>query len=477
MSDRLIPRSRLRSSPALLALPLAACAVGPTYQPPAPTIAPAWVGPAGQAAVSQEAWWREFGDPLLDQLVTEMLAGSPSLREAQARLAEARANRDAVRGGSLPRVNGSATGNETMLSKNGQFPVRQIPGFAREFPLFDIGFDASWEIDLWGRQARQNEAADARVQSVAASLEATRLQLTAELARAYVDLRLAQSDLDLARAIVTQRRDLAELTGLRTRAGEATAIESQRAGSELDAAQAAVAGTEATVRNAALRIAVLVGAAPAAMLPRLEAVAPIPQAPAAIGAGLPSELLRRRPDIVSAERALAAATADIGVATADLFPRLSLGVGVGQQARAVADLFDGDSTRLQAGPSLLWPIFNGGRARAMVRAADARAQATAARYDAAVSEALADSEGAINRFDRSLAALAAASSAAERESAAAELVRTRVQAGEDDRLALARAELARIGAVQRLAQARAQAASAAVALHKALGGGWQTESR
>lgn len=465
-----------RFSALAAALLVSACVQGPDYKAPETRVADAWVGQAGAGAVVGQAWWRDLNDPLLDALVDEMLAANPSLREAQARLAEARANRDAVRGGRLPEVSASATGNETVLSKNGQLPVGSIPGFARDFSLFDLGFDASWEIDIWGRQLRQDQAAQARTQSAALSVEGVRLQLIAELARAYVDLRLAQSDRETARAMLAARAQLATLTDLRSRSGEVNAIEANRAGSEAEGSRVALASAETAVRGASLRVATLVGAAPADMLARLEAPGTIPTAPEAITAGLPSDLLRRRPDILGAERDLAAASADIGAAKADLFPRLSLSLGLGQQARVIGDLVDGDSTRLQAGGGLMWPIFNGGRARAMVRAADARAQGAAARYDGAVIAALADSEGAINRFDRSLVALTAARNALAREEAAHGLARRRVAAGEDDRLALARADLARLAAAQQLSRAQAGASEAAIAVHKALGGGWAPES-
>ncbi|MBT2186494.1 efflux transporter outer membrane subunit [Sphingobium nicotianae] len=470
------PRSPHHFSALAAALLVSACVQGPDYKAPRTQVASAWVGQANAGAVAEGSWWKDLGDPLLDALVDEMLAGNPSLKEAQARLAEARANRDAVRGGRLPQASVSATGNQVELSKNGQIPVGQIPGFSRNFALFDLGFDASWELDIWGRQLRQDQAAEARTQSAALSVEGARLQLVAELARAYVDLRLAQSDRDTAVAMLDARGRLAALTDLRAARGEANVIDASRAGSDVEAARVALASAEAGVRGAALRVATLVGAAPADIVTRLEAPGAIPTAPDAIAAGLPSDLLRRRPDILGAERDLAAASADIGVAKADLFPRLSLSFALGQQARAIGDLADGASTRLQAGGGLMWPIFNGGRARAIVRAADARAQGAAARYDAAVIAALADSEGAINRFDRSLAALAAARAALAREDTALGLARQRVAAGEDDKLALARADLAHLAAAQQLAHAQAGASEAAIAVHKALGGGWSPDS-
>ncbi len=289
---------------------------------------------------------------------------------------------------------------------------------------------------------------------------------------AYVDLRLAQQQAALARQALDAQTMLADLTALRARAGETSRSEAEQAASEAGTAQAVLANAQAAERAAALRVVALAGAQPDVLLPRLAAAAPIPMAPGAIQAGLPSELLRRRPDIRAAERDLAAATADVGVATADLFPRLTLGLSIGQQARAIGDLFDGDSTRLQAGPGLSWPIFSGGATRARIRVAGARVDQAAARYDAAVIGALADSEAAINRFDRLLAALAASESAIARDSAVLALAESRNAAGEDDRLVLARARLGYVAALQRSAQARAAAADAAIGLHKALGGGW-----
>lgn len=462
----------------LLALPLltlmAGCTVGPDYHAPETKLADGWIAKAAPGAAEDAQWWRSFNDPLLDTLMGEMLAGNPDLREAQGRLAEARANRDAVRGGRLPQAQFSGSANETVLSKNGQIPIGSIPGFSRDFGLFDLGFDASWEIDLWGRRTRQIEAAQARADQAGMAAQGARLQLTAELARAYVDLRLAQSEAAIATEVMEAQARLADLTDLRARAGEASRLEAERARSDAQGAKAALDNTQASARAAALRVAVLVGARPEAMLPRLEqpVLTPIPLPPRAIAAGLPADLLRRRPDIRAAERDLAAATADVGVATADLFPRLSLGLSVGQQARAVGDLFDGDSTRLMAGPSLSWPIFSGGATRARIRGSDARVDQAAARYDAAIIAALADSEGAINRFDRALAALDAAQDAQSRDASAFDLASQRTARGEDDQLALARARLIFVTARQRADEARAAAVNAAIGLHKALGGGW-----
>ena len=447
--------------------------VGPDYARPEVAAAQGgWLEPAADTGPVETAWWERFDDPVLTGLVRRALADSPDIREAEARLAESRANRDAVYGGRVPRVEANGSAAENVLSENGQLPVAQIPGFSRDYRLFDLGFDASWEIDFWGRQTRRSEAVDARAEAALAARRDVQVTLTGEVARAYFDLRAAQAEVSVATETATANAELSRLTGLRAAAGEATTIDAGRARSAADGSRAAVAEARAQASAAAYRIATLVGVAPEAIVPSLLDDAAIPDAPDAILTGLRSDLLERRPDIRRAERELAAATADVGVATADLFPRFSLIGSIGQQARSPDSLIDTDSTRLRIGPSFSWPIFSGGTIRAQIRAADAREQAAAARYDKAVIAALNDSESAINRFANARVAAESTRSALSGEVAAYGLAGRRVTAGEDDRLALQRARLRVIDARDRDARARAGVGRAAVALYKALGGGW-----
>jgi outer membrane protein, multidrug efflux system len=275
-----------------------------------------------------------------------------------------------------------------------------------------------------------------------------------------------------ADALAASDAELARLTRLRFTAGEASRLELERAEAAARTRAAAVPDARARASAAAYRIAALIGLPPEQVVPELQPARPLPAAPDTILVGVRSELLQRRPDVRRAERELAAATADIGVATADLFPRFSLFGSLGQQARNPADLFSGDSTRLQIGPSFSWPIFSAGRIRAQIRASDARAQGAAARYEKAVVGALADSEAAINRFLNARAALEQAEAAAERERAGFGLAERRAAGGEDDRLALERARQSLLAAERSRDQARAAKAQAAAALYKALGGGW-----
>jgi len=469
----------MRRFPLLTLALLAGCTVGPDYQRPAAPGATAarWTEPADSGAIDP-IWWRQFDDPQLTALIERALTSAPDVREAEARLREARASRDAAAGGALPALTAKGSVTENRLSNNGQIPLGQIPfpGFSRDLSLFDLGFDASWEIDLWGRQTRRVETATARADAAEAGRRDAMVMLSAEIARNYMDLRAAQADAASLAAIAAADADLSRLTRLRFDAGEASRLDRDTAESAARTSAAAVPDVRATASAAAYRIAALVGAPPEEIAPPLLAVpAPLPASPDTILVGIRSDLLERRPDIRRAERELAAATADIGVAKADLFPRVSLLGSIGQQARTAGDLPDSGSTRYQFGPALSWPIFAGGTIRANIRAADARSEAAAARYEKAVFGALSDSEAAINRFLAARTAQSEAAAAFAAQSSAYALADQRATRGEDDRLTLLRAARARL-ATQRAATAASRAkAQAAVALFKALGGGWRGE--
>ena len=456
-----------------LALLATACTtVGPDYAAPTQEIADAWVEPVDARPIDP-AWWRSFDDPILVELIEQAIAGSPDVAEARARLREARANRDAVLGRAAPQgeVSGSATQNR--ISENGQIPAGDIPGFDTTFSLFDLGFDASWELDFWGRRVREGQAAEARVDAAAAGVDQALVVLTAEVARSYLDLRAAQAEITAAEDRGSALGELERLTVMRFEAGIARASEAERAGADTQGSREAIAQASAQAAAAAYRIAALLGAVPESVVPGLLAKRPVPRAPETILAGLRSDLLRRRPDVRQAERDLAATSADIGVATADLFPRFSLLGSIGTQSRAAQDIFDDGSLRFIIGPQFSWPIFSGGQVRAGIRAADARADGAAARYERAVAEALADSESAINRYLRAQEAQTAALAALANQRAAFALAERRFDAGEDNRLVLERARIELVEAQRRATARAADASLAAVSTYKALGGAWQ----
>lgn len=458
---------------ALAAFCLAGCTtVGPDYMRPEVTVGEAWIGQVSSEAVDG-AWWRSFNDPLLTELVDATIAGNKDLEEAGARLREARANRDAVVGRELPQASVSASATENRLSENGLLPVGKVPGLGRNLSIYDMGFDASWEIDLWGSTRRAIESAEARVEVAEEGRRAVVMQAIAEVVRSYVDLRTAQALKASAAVDARAQSDIARLIADRLRVGLASRVELVRAETLARGTAAAIPAYDSDAAAAAFRIALLVGQPPEVLHARLRDPGLLPAVDAEIAVGLRSDLLRRRPDIRQAERDLAASTAEVGVATAELFPRFSLLGGIGLEAQTLGDLFSGNSFRFQVGPSLHWPIFSGGRIRAQIRAADARADAATARYERAVLSALADSETTINRYaaagfvqeERQAAHAAAAE--------AVELMRRRYAAGEEDLTALLQAQVAYTAADRMLIQARAARLQQLAALYKALGGGWE----
>jgi NodT family efflux transporter outer membrane factor (OMF) lipoprotein len=452
---------------------LGGCAVGPDYrQPPTVASAPAWIEPANPNAVDAR-WWRTLGDPVLTGLVDMAVTRNPDIRIADAQLLEARASRDAAAGRRLPQIGVSGSVTKNQLSGNGAFPLSKIPGFDRRYGLYDAGFDASWEIDLWGRATRDVQAAGARAEAAVEARRGILLQTIAEVVRAFVDLRSAQARLVSVTQDADARARVSDLVGQRFHGGEASRFDAARADAQARTTQALVPGLEASVRAAAYQLALLTGQPPEAMTALVDHAADLPSTPPVVGAGLRSDLLRRRPDVRRAERDLAAATADVGVATADLFPRITLMGALGQQSRTAGDFTSGGSTRFEVGPSLSWPIFNFGRVRAQIRAADARSQAAAARYEKSVLGPLSDSETALNRYAAAGAERREREAARAQSAIALDLARQRYRAGEDDLLAVLDAQSAYSESEQAALIARAAELNALATLYKALGGGWE----
>jgi NodT family efflux transporter outer membrane factor (OMF) lipoprotein len=459
----------------LVTLPLfalTACAVGPDYKnPPAVAMALNWSEPASTAPVDP-TWWKALGDPVLTDLLKAAAAHNLDLLVAEAQIREARANRDIAFGGLFPQLNASGSAMRNELSTNGELPVRSIPNFPRRFNLFDVGFDASWEIDFWGGNRRSLEAVNARSASAQEAARSLKLVIIAEVAHTYIDLRSAQARLASAQTDAQARTDTAALVELRYKAGDASAFDQARAESQARTVVSQLAGLRSDARAAAYSLALLTGRPPEALITLAGQSATWPTTPPTVGTGLRSELLLRRPDVRQAERDLAASSADIGVATADLFPKISLIGAMGQQAQHTGDLTSELSQRYQFGPSLSWPIFSAGRIRAQIRAADARADEAASRYEKAVLSALADSETALNRYAAASSQLADLDAARAASARALDLARQRYRAGEDDLLNLLEAQSDYSATDQASLTARAAQLTALVSLYKALGGGW-----
>jgi NodT family efflux transporter outer membrane factor (OMF) lipoprotein len=466
----------------LVTVALSACTSASRYrQPPKVAASPDWIASASTTSVDPN-WWHALKDPQLSELVDAALAHNLDLRAAAAHVREARANRDAAFGPRLPQLalTGAASRNE--LSANGELPINRIPGFSRRFNLFDVGFDASWELDFWGRNARGVEAADARVASATEALHDVQVQTVAEVVRAYVDLLSAQARLASAARDSEARDQTAALVSARLKAGDAAKSDEAMALQQSSAARSELAGLRADEHAAAYRIALLTARPPEGTVALAEQTGPpvanlvatldseLPEA----GVGLRSDLLRRRPDVRRAERELAAASADVAVAAADYFPRITLQGSIGQQSVGTGNLFSGSSARYQFGPSLSWPIFSAGSIRARVKAAGARADAAAAQYEKAVLTALSDSETALNRYAEAGAQRRDLASARDHSALALDLARERYQAGEDDLPTLLASQSGYSAVEQAALAARAAELTALVSLYKALGGGWES---
>ncbi len=468
-----------RMRPLALALPLAlltACAsVGPDYYGPPPIDAGSgWtLAPASDAGIADLGrWWSALGDPTLDRLMATALAQNLDLRQAAARIDEARALRDRVAGGASPTVAVGTSVNRRRQSENGPLPVGNIPGLDATQTIHDAGFDAAWELDLFGARRRALEGADARLQATEAEAQGVRMRIVAEVARTWFTAVGAGNELNTCQASLDTWRQTLELVRLRHAAGDASAADVETTYAQWAAANALLPDIQARQRAAVLALGVLLGAPPERELALLDAAA-TPAALRALPVGARADLLRRRPDVLAAERRLAASSADIGVATAELFPKLSIGVGGGFQALDSGNWFDSASSRFSILPLISWRVFDGGRVRAEIRAREAGQRQAALAYEQAVLAALGDAERTLGDYRGGLDTL-------ERRGMALDAARTsyghakaRYAAGDIALIELLAAQRGLHEAETAAARAHTNAAVQLVALYKALGGGWE----
>jgi multidrug efflux pump len=455
---------------------LSGCAVGPNYKLPQTKVDAAFAN-AGQtnlaAATPEITWWRSFHDPILDSLVNRTLAANHDLRIATARVREARALRTTVVLDLAPTVIADGGYTKSVTSKDAN--STPLTRDQRELSLYDAGFDATWEIDLFGRVRRSIEASTAEVGALEASRRDLLVSLIAEVARNYFELRGAQDELAIARSNATIQRDTLEITTDKLKAGRGTELDVAQARSEFNATLAIIPPLEATIQRDIYRLSVLTGQQPTALDPELAAAASLPTLPALISIGSPEELLRRRPDIRTAERALAAATARIGVATADLFPRVTFNGQVGFQSGELSGLFKDGADTYSFGPRITWAALDLGRVAARLKAADARADAELAAYERTVLLALEETEGALVEFGRAQAQREHLRASAQAAQEAATLADQRYQAGVTEFLTVLDTQRTLLSIQEQLARSETHTATALVAVYKALGGGWEIE--
>lgn len=457
---------------------LSGCAlVGPDHKLAPTEVAGAFAN-ASHRVFSSDAvdtrWWRAFNDKELDRIVDLAVRRNHDRRIAAARLGEARALRRETGFDRYPTVTAEASYANERLSE-ASFPGGRLT--ERDRDLYDAGFDASWELDFFGRVRRSIEARSAEVAAMEASLRDVLVSLIADVARNYFELRGTQHQLAVGQRNAENQRQTLSLTVARLEGGRGTELDTARARAQLDATRAGIPPLEAAVRRAMHRLGVLTGSRPEALVAELEAPAALPDLPRLVALGRPEDLLRRRPDIRVAERNLAAATARIGVATADLFPRVTFIGSIALEASSFSGLGGSGSDAYSFGPSIRWAAFDLGRVRARIEVADTRAEADLALYERTVPTALEETENTLVTFGREQSRRDLLRTSAEASARAAELARLRFEDGVADFLTVLDAERTMLEAQDRLARSETDTAIALVAVYKALGGGWETATR
>jgi outer membrane protein, multidrug efflux system len=476
----------MRKTTLLVIAALYGCASAPEYQRsavPAPyafrestarenTVAstvsqPARVDTGSAPAAVATGYWEALSDTTLNRLITEALQSNLDVRAAEARVRGARANRTTALLDLTPSATFQAGYNRQRLS-GASFP--NAPGAFPDQGIYDAGFDASWELDLFGRIRRNAEARGALVGVAQEDQRDVRISLSAELARAYFELRGSQERLAVAQRNSENQRRTLDLTKERLDAGRGTAFDTERAQAQLSSTLALIPTLEDQVASAQYRIGVLVGRSPAKMAEELSAMEALPQLPPVPVVSDPESIIRNRPDVAAAERQSAAEEALVRAAKAEYLPRLSIGGAAGYTSSEFSSLGGDGTFRYAVGPVVTWPLFNLGRIKANVDATRAREDEARAQYNQTVLAAMEDVESSLSQYRTSLVRverLEEASAASER---AAELARLRFTEGVSDFLQVLDAERTQLESQDRLAQSRIDAATAYAALYKALGG-------
>ena len=465
---------------AALALFLAGCSVGPDYKEPALAVPAAWTEAQQKGVDTRPAelthWWTAFEDPMLNSLVDRAVRSNLDLRVAEARIREARASRAVVASGAWPTVDTSGSYTRSRSSENALNIPSQgggASGIKLERNLFNAGFDANWEIDVFGGVRRSVEAADAIIEATEYSRRDILVSLLGDVARNYIDLRGAQRRLAVARANLQTQQDSLDLTRVRFNAGLASDLDVARAEAQLNSTASQVPTLESLMKQSAYSLDLLLGLSPGALWKELESEVAIPNLPAEVLVGLPSDLLRRRPDIRIAERQLAAATAQIGSVVADLFPKFSLTGAAGLQSISASDWLTAGSRYWSIGPTIRWPIFDAGRIRANIEIRNAQQEQAVNQYEQTVLAALGDVEKSLVNYAQEQVRYRTLSDAVAANRRAVQMAQELYIRGLNDYLNVLDTQRALYITETEMAQSEATMASNLVALYKALGGGWQ----
>jgi NodT family efflux transporter outer membrane factor (OMF) lipoprotein len=451
---------------------LLGCAVGPDYRKPETAVPQQWAHvedpglSTGAAEVTR--WWQTLNDPTLDSLIDRAVSANHDLQIATARVREARALRGVAAADQFPTIDASGAYSRVRESEN-----VPLAGAGQEFNLFLVGFDASWEVDLFGRVRRSVEAADAEAAAAEENRRDVLVTLLAEVARNYVEVRGFQGRLRIAHDNIRTQQQTLELAQARFAAGLSSELDVAQARANLATTRSQVPALESALAQTIHRLGVLLGQEPGALLHELARAGPIPPGPESVPVGLPSDLLRRRADVRRVERELGAATARIGVAVADLFPRVSLTGAIDLQASDVDSLFTPGSRFWSVGPRLIWPVFDAGRIRANIGVQTARQEAAFARYERVVLVSLEEVENALVAYLQEQIRRRSLAEAVDANRRAVDLSSELYLRGLTDFLDVLESQRSLYASEDQLVQSERAVAVSLIALYKALGGGWE----
>jgi len=459
-------------------LGLGGCTVGPDYERPVASVNSSWLESAPELEEEPaeiREWWTAFDDPVLTRLVLEAYEQNLSLRATGLRVIQARAARGIAVGEFFPQEQEiQADYSNNQISEND----RNNPPFD-SFRTSGLSFDATWELDLWGKFRRNINAADAALLASIADYDDVLVTLVAEVGLTYVQIRTFERRIELAKANVELQRQALEITESRYRNGKVSQLDVAEARTTLTNTQARVPSLESSLRDAKLSLGVLLGRTPGDLEQALAGGSGIPVAPAQVAIGVPADLLRRRPDVRFAERAAAFQSEQVGIATADLFPSIAIGGSFGYEASDADslslgnNLFDSGSQVWSIGTAFSWPILNYGRIRNNIRVQDAAFQEAAVNYQNTVLQAAAEVESSLYGFLKSREQLAYLTESAASARQSLEISTLQYTEGEIDflRVDIAAANLSRQQDSQAAAEGRV--ASNLIGAYKALGGGWE----
>ncbi|MFH1993418.1 MAG: efflux transporter outer membrane subunit [Pseudomonadota bacterium] len=450
--------------------------VGPDYAPPGTTVSGSWHAQLGSGLrhgetdpVKLAQWWTALNDPELTVLINRAAAGNLDLKQAKARLREARARRFIAGADQFPTLDATGTATRSRSSENA--------GSGTTHTLYSAGFDAGWEIDVFGGVRRSVEAAEADLAASQEDLHGVMVSLMAEVALNYIEVRTYQGRLATAQANLRNQEETYQLTQWRFKAGLSDELDVHQARSALESTRARIPTLRTSLEEAKNRLTVLMGVQPGELHGELEAIRPVPVVPLEVAVRVPADVLRQRPDVRKAERELAAQTARVGVATADLYPKLTLNGSIGFDALSTGDLLTADSRSYSYGPRISWRIFDAGAVRRNIEVQSAKQEQALVTYESTVLSALEETENALvayaeeqHRRDSLLEAVRAAQQVLD-------LAQSKYQAGLIDFIALLDAQRSLLSYQDELGISDGAVTSNLVRLYKALGGGWDIQMR